>query len=135
MDLGNLSGLPKIPQYYLQFLLSYISQISVSLAHAHNHDLVHTNFNLSKVLIQNSESFKKRIHFEHNEQVYKYHITNFEPYVVYKYLKKNLKKSTANKLDLESVIQILKVKDLHAFANSILEIMVGQNSEMECRTP
>lgn len=37
----------------------------------------------------------------------------------------------ANKLDLKSIIQILKVKDLHAFASSILEIMVGQNSETE----
>ena len=54
MKLGNLSGLPKIPICYLSFLLDYIQQISVSLAHAHSHDLVHTEFNLSKVLIHNS---------------------------------------------------------------------------------
>lgn len=67
MNLGNLSGLPKIPQYYLQFLLDYISQVSVSLAHAHKHDLVHTNLCLTKILIQNSDSFKKHINFEKNK--------------------------------------------------------------------
>ena len=55
--------------------------------------------------------------------------------MVYKYLKKHKGKVEKNQLDLESVIQILKMKDLHAFAASILEIMVGQNTEHARNTP
>lgn len=52
MNLGSLSGLPCIPDFYMRFLLGYIIQISRSMAHAHRSNLVHGNFNLSKVLVQ-----------------------------------------------------------------------------------
>jgi hypothetical protein len=52
LDLGNLSSLPAIPEHYQRILIGYIIQISRSLAYAHQHNLVHGNFNLSKVLCQ-----------------------------------------------------------------------------------
>ena len=52
MNLGNLSGLPKIPEFYMRCLLGFIIQISRAFSHCHKHNLVHGNFNLSKVLVQ-----------------------------------------------------------------------------------
>ena len=52
LDLGNLSSLPAIPEHYQRILIGYIIQTSRSLAYAHGHNLVHGNFNLSKVLCQ-----------------------------------------------------------------------------------
>lgn len=34
-NLGNLSSLPKIPEFYMRMLLGYIIQISRTLSHAH----------------------------------------------------------------------------------------------------
>lgn len=52
LNLGNLSSLPAIPEHYQRILIGYIIQTSRSLAYAHRHNLVHGNFNLSKVLCQ-----------------------------------------------------------------------------------
>lgn len=50
MNLGNLSSLDKIPDYYVKMLLGYVIQISKAFAHTHSNGLVHGNFNLSKVI-------------------------------------------------------------------------------------
>lgn len=52
MNLGHLSGLDKIPSFYMRFLLGYMIQMSRTLAHAHRHGLVHGRYNLTKVLVQ-----------------------------------------------------------------------------------
>ena len=51
-NLGNLSALNRIPEFYIKHLIQYIVNISASLAQAHNHDLIHGDFNLSKVIAQ-----------------------------------------------------------------------------------
>ena len=51
-NLGSLSALSEIPEFLLQSLLLYIIQVSSALKHAHEHGLVHGNFNLSKTLFQ-----------------------------------------------------------------------------------
>ena len=94
MDLGNLSALDKIPDYYVQMLLGYIIQISRAFAHTHSHGLVHGNFNLSKVIAQkfktNSELVKKYTFNKMKDQnhealfddraMYNYFLVNFEPW-------------------------------------------------------
>lgn len=51
-NLGNLSGLPQIPRFYVALLLEYIIQVSRAMCYAHKHNCVHGNFNLSKVIAQ-----------------------------------------------------------------------------------
>ena len=52
MNLGQLSGLRAIPEFYVRFLLGYIIQVSRAMAHAHRNGLVHGRFDLSRVLVQ-----------------------------------------------------------------------------------
>lgn len=52
LNLGNLSGLPCIPEFYLRCLLGFIIQISKTLAHMHKHDLIHGKFDLTRVLVK-----------------------------------------------------------------------------------
>ena len=51
-NLGNLSALNRIPEFYIKHLIQYIVNISAGLAQAHKHDLIHGDFNLSKVIAQ-----------------------------------------------------------------------------------
>ena len=44
-----------------------------------------------------------------------------------KKLYKNLMQIDQMKLDYEEVLQIVKIKDLHSFGSSIIEIMVGRS--------
>ena len=61
-------------------------------------------------------------------------MTDFQPYQVIKLLKqfgedndyKRIFKIHQIKPTFEEIKQVIKVKDLHSFANSIIEIMVGQ---------
>ena len=81
---------------------------------------------------QNTALPEQDKHQKHN-----FYVTNFEPYRVYQILKsfqckdnyKRLSKVGAMKLDVASVIQMVKVQDLQKFANSIIEIMVGMCEE------
>lgn len=52
MDLGNLSGLQKIPDFYIRFLIGYMVQVADALSYAHKQELIHGKFDLSKVIIQ-----------------------------------------------------------------------------------
>ena len=52
MNLGQMSGLSTIPDFYVRFLLGYIIQISRAMAHAHRNRLIHGHFDLSRVLVQ-----------------------------------------------------------------------------------
>ena len=157
MNLGNLSGLPRIPEFYLRCLFNFIIQISEAMAHAHSHDLIHGNFGLSKILVQRTILKNKQAQdgkeanvdnkpklastqssdHEASNGTYKFFISNFEPYNVYKTIAKyqtnkryhKLFKMGSMTLDAKEVIQMMKIKDLQAFANSIIEIMVGQTIE------
>lgn len=51
MELGNLGVLPSIPRFLIKFLLQYCIAVSEVFIHSHSHDLVHGNFNLSKVAV------------------------------------------------------------------------------------
>lgn len=108
MNLGNLSGLPKIPEFYVRCLFNYIIQISEAMAHAHSNDLTHGNFGLSKILVQRTISKNKQVQGKNkanfeikpkllhtkppdndaNTGEYKFFVTNFEPYNVYKMIAK-----------------------------------------------
>ena len=103
------------------------------MAHAHSHDLVHGNFGLSKVLVQRTilkggeevnigkklTSARSSDH-EANNADYKFFISNFEPYTVYKTIAKyqtnkryhKLFKVSSMALDAKEVIQMMKIKDL-----------------------
>ena len=50
MDLGNLSALEKIPEFYIKTVLKYLITISKAFSFCHKFDLVHGNFGLTKVL-------------------------------------------------------------------------------------
>jgi hypothetical protein len=52
MKLGNLSALNRIPEFYSKHLIQFIIDISGSMAHAHQHNLIHGEFNLSKIIAQ-----------------------------------------------------------------------------------
>jgi hypothetical protein len=52
LGLGNLNMCERIPDDYVVLLLNYVIQVVAALRHAHEHDLVHGNFDLSKVLVQ-----------------------------------------------------------------------------------
>mgnify|MGYP002630312847 CR=1 FL=1 len=78
MNLGNLSSLNKIPDYLVKFLLNYIINISSAFAHAHSNNLVHGNFNPTKVVGQ-KVSGSENLNFV---------LTNFEPWNVECLLKK-----------------------------------------------
>ena len=51
-NLGNLSALNRIPEFYAKHLIQLIIDISGAMAHAHKHDLTHCDFNLSKIIAQ-----------------------------------------------------------------------------------
>lgn len=155
-NLGNLSGLSKIPEFYMRFLLGYIIQVSRALAHAHEHDLIHGKLDLSKVIAQQkkirakkfekimaSKTYRKRQQtkkskqplFEQTDFTYNFYVTNFEPYQVFNFLKKSLQEESlylnilkidGMKLDEETALQLMKVTDLQSFGNSVVEIMVGR---------
>lgn len=85
----------------------------------------------------NKQALKGHDHWNYD---YNFLVTNFEPFQVAMYLKKaqeqkstfrNIQKIEGMQSDEKSVRQILKIKDLQAFGNSIVEIMVGRYEEME----
>lgn len=55
MQLGNLSSLKQIPEYYVNCLLRFIIHVTRAFAHAHENNIVHGNFNLSRVIAQKLE--------------------------------------------------------------------------------
>ena len=105
MDLGNLSGHAKIPEYYIRCFLGYVVQVSQAMSYAHKHNLIHGQFDLSKVIIQQQtvdeghpyrsrqESFKyigntRQRSYNHKDFNYNFFITNFEPYQIAIFLQK-----------------------------------------------
>ena len=52
MKLDNLSILKHIPDFYVSFIFRYIIQIARAFARCHKNNLVHGNFDFSKVLAQ-----------------------------------------------------------------------------------
>lgn len=106
MNLGQMSGLKTIPEFYVRFLLGYVIQVSRAMAHAHSNKLVHGHFDLSRVLVQtyNLNQYemeqinkstktgvralvrKTSLDFEQKKQNYNFHVSNFEPYQVTKKL-------------------------------------------------
>jgi len=160
LNLGNLSGLPRIPEYYIRCLLGYIIQISRAMAHAHENGLVHGKFNLSKILVQQKtlkesevitmQSIRNRrtslkrsstMDLDQRNLTFNFYISNFEPFQVLRLLheytsnkeefKMVFKKHNDLKLDYKSVSQVVKIQDLQAFGNSIIEIMVGRSEQFK----
>jgi hypothetical protein len=139
--LDNISGLPAIPDNYFRSVLLYAVHISGAMAHAHKHGLVHGNFNLSKILVQNLEDLPAEyLKFDYNFGRLNFFVTNFEPYQVFRYIQiynedeplyRKLFQSREMKIDVKSMTQMVKVMDLHAFANSIIEFMVGKCTHAE----
>ena len=77
---------------------------------------------------------------DHWNYDYNFLVTNFEPYQVASYLKKaqeqqsifrRIQRIEGMQTDEQSIRQVIKIKDLQAFGNSIVEIMVGRYEEME----
>ena len=140
LDLGNLSSLPAIPEHYQRILIGYIIQTSRSLAYAHGHNLVHGNFNLSKVLCQkvaagcqSDPNLTGKLATQHQRasidwDIDNFYIVNFEPYQVYRYLEQYSKAGKLQKLfavkkmklDTTAIMQMIKVMDIQKFANSII---------------
>ena len=70
---------------------------------------------------------------------YNFYITNFEPFQVQNLIEKYIEQQqdfyqdiqSVEKMQLDeaSVLALFKVKDLHAFADSIIEVMIGKTSE------
>jgi len=50
LKLGNLSAMKDLPRSYILLILQYIMQVSLGFIHAHSQDLIHGNFNLSRVI-------------------------------------------------------------------------------------
>ena len=131
LNLGNLSGPTKIPEFYVRCLLDYIIQISKAMSHAHKHDLVHGSFSLSKILAQSRKTDNKdatridkvkntsqckrasTLKSDQRHGNYNFMVTNFEPFEVLKMMRKytqedntymNLFKLGNMKLDYRSVL-------------------------------
>lgn len=68
MNLGNLSALKEVPQFYYGCLLQYIMKMSLAFIHAHSNDLIHGNFNLSKVISQKMPAKKEHSHDHHEHE-------------------------------------------------------------------
>lgn len=86
-ELENISALPSIPDQYFKSLLLYIVQISRALSHCHKHDLVHGNYNMSKVMVQRlGEGTVTHTKTDHNFNEINFILANFEPYQVFRYL-------------------------------------------------
>ena len=105
MHLGNLSALKEVPHFYYGFLCRYMQKISLAFIHAHDQNLIHGNFNLSKVIAQRLAKNKenKNVTSSNSSRVglgsakesgssedfnredldsYNYFLTNFEPWRV-----------------------------------------------------
>ena len=149
MNIGNLSTYTVIPPYYMGFMFEYIMQISLAFIHAHEQNLTHGSFNLSRVIAQKMEpnyqeasSNTDRSYIDaYNPKefdCYNYFITNFEPWKVddrFRKFNSDMNYGLALNSDLlrvekEKYILISKLQDLQAFGNSIVEIMVGKNQEV-----
>ena len=85
MNLGNLGNLATIPKDYVNFIFKYILQVSRSFAHIHEHDMVHGNFKLSKVIAQRQTNST-------DIGTVRFIIVNLEPWVIQKMQKDKLKK-------------------------------------------
>lgn len=135
LELGNLSSYRVVPTFYIKCLVSYILQISRAFSHCHKHDLVHGNFNLLKVLVQklpknvniydnlinDIKGRQKSYKFDQEKDNFDFHVTNFEPQSVWELMMvsrsknenyQNLTKIPGMNLDYDSILQIVKVKDL-----------------------
>ena len=55
MQLGNLSSLKQIPEFYVNCVLKFIIHVTRAFAHAHENNIIHGNFNLSRVIAQKIE--------------------------------------------------------------------------------
>ena len=61
-------------------------------------------------------------------EIYNFYIVNFEPYQVYRYLEQYSKEEQLQKLlavkkmklDIASIVQMIKIMDIQKFANSII---------------
>jgi hypothetical protein len=102
MNLGQMSALNTIPDYYVRFLLGYVIQVSRAMAHAHRNGLVHGHFDLSRVLVQSYRLNSKErealgggqdsgrrsllrrtsLNFLDPTRNYNFMVGNFEPYQV-----------------------------------------------------
>jgi hypothetical protein len=62
MNLGNLSSLKFIPEFYVNCIMKYIIHVTRAFAHAHQNNVTHGKFNLSKVVAQvrNLEEISKK---------------------------------------------------------------------------
>ena len=128
MNLGNLGNLPQIPKDYVIFIFKYLLQVSRSFAHIHEHNMVHGNFKLSKVIAQRQTNSTET-------STIKFIIVNLEPWTIHKMHKEKTKeykkviKAKGLTMTEKDFIKIVQIQDLFAFANSILEIMVGKYEE------
>lgn len=59
LNLGNLSSLAKIPEFYIRFLIGFVIQVSKTLSHMHKYDLAHGKFDLSRVLVKKMKISEK----------------------------------------------------------------------------
>ena len=59
--MGHISVMKQIPDFYVSFVLRYIIQIARAFAHAHKNNLVHGNFNLTKVVVQKPPALEKKV--------------------------------------------------------------------------
>ena len=87
--------------------------------------MVHGNFKLSKVIAQRQTNST-------DIGTVRFIIVNLEPWVIQKMQKDKLKKykkvlkSRGLTMTEKEFIKIVQIQDLYAFANSLLEIMVGK---------
>ena len=62
--------------------------VSKSFAYTHKHDLIHGNFNLSKVIAQKFKNSKNITNNKHSQnKIYEdinFIVSNYEPYIIYK---------------------------------------------------
>ena len=150
-NLGNLSANSKIPNFLIKFMLKYVIQISRALAHTHKHGLIHGNLCLSKVMVQKffykegsaSESISMSSLMDEDASqgvqcIPTFFLTNFEPWLVDELALnfkddhsafKGIMKMNNLKPTREDIVNILKIKDLQAFGNTIVDIMVGRCEE------
>jgi len=127
--------------------------VSDALAHSHEYNLVHGNFNLSKVVAQKFQTKIDQIVVEAREfqnltpeklqqmfSQFNFIIVNYEPWNVEKLMGKHLSSQSqfANilkqdnfKVQREDFLQMAKIMDLQAFGNSIIEILVGKCQEQQ----
>ena len=121
----------ELPNYYAKFVAEYVLQISLALVECHRLGLHHCNLQLDYVVVQKQKDSHSNEHgFNHM-----FKLTYFAPWIeemfpasISDHQLLRILDTRKHVLTQSDIQDVLRVKDLYNFGQTILELLLGRTS-------